>query len=74
MLGPRSAADDTPLTNRERAVVRHLASGMTHEQIAAAEGVSVRTVERDLHNLSTKLDAPTPFVLAMKANRYRFIP
>lgn len=74
VLSPRPAGDGIQLTERERAILHHLAAAMTHEQIAAAEGVSVRTVERDLHNLSDKLDAPTAFVLAMKATSYGFIP
>lgn len=73
VLSPRPTGDDLHLTDRERAVLHHLASGMTHEQIAAAESVSLRTVERDLRSLSTMLDASTPFILGMKASRYRLI-
>jgi len=54
------------LTERERVVLRRLAEGLTYKEIAVAEGLSLRTVERTVARLERKLDAPTQFVLGMK--------
>ena len=57
------------LTERERAVLRRLAEGLTQEQIARLEHLSPRTVERVVATLAAKLDAPSQFVLGLKAAR-----
>ncbi|MEH0110285.1 LuxR C-terminal-related transcriptional regulator [Tersicoccus sp. MR15.9] len=59
-LGVDSAeADGGPdlsvLTRREREIVEHLLAGRTNRQIAAAMGVSVRTVENHLYRVYPKL-------------------
>lgn len=51
-----------------------LADGLTREQIAAGEGLSLRTVKRIVARLEEKLDAANPFVLGMKAAQLGMIP
>lgn len=46
-----------PLTSREREVLTYVAQGMTNKQIAAAIGISDRTVQFHLGNVLGKLDA-----------------
>lgn len=58
-----------PLSTRQRAVLTHLAHGLTREQIAHEEHLSVRTVSRTITQLQDKLDAPTSFTLGMKLSR-----
>lgn len=55
------------LTARERAALRRLAEGLTRQEIAAAEGMSERTVQRIGADLREKLEAPTAFALGVKA-------
>ncbi len=55
------------LTERERAVLRHLAAGRTQKQIAGAEGMSERTVKRIVASLEEKLDVPSQFSLGVRA-------
>jgi DNA-binding CsgD family transcriptional regulator len=45
------------LTPREREVVRQVAAGQSNKEIAAALGVSVRTIEHHITNLYRKLGA-----------------
>jgi DNA-binding NarL/FixJ family response regulator len=45
-----------PLTSREREVVQRIAEGQTTKEIAAALGLSVKTVESHRINLMRKLD------------------
>lgn len=53
-LGRRGGADDG-LTARERQVLRLVASGRTNRDIAAALGISEKTVARHLGNIFAKL-------------------
>jgi DNA-binding CsgD family transcriptional regulator len=55
------------LRSRERAVLQRLASGLTQQEIADAEYMSVPSVKRTVATLRKKLEAPTEFVLGMKA-------
>lgn len=55
------------ITERERAVLGRLAAGLTREQIAKAEGLSLRTVKRTIADLEQKLDAPNLFLLGLTA-------
>jgi DNA-binding NarL/FixJ family response regulator len=71
---PRSRPGAPPLTPRERATLRHLAEAHSHLEIATAEGISLRTVERILGSLQTRLNAPTAFVLGLKAAQLGLIP
>jgi DNA-binding NarL/FixJ family response regulator len=65
--GSGAHSEPVPLTARKRMVLRCLAEGRTHKEIAVAEGLSPRTVERTVARLEQKLGAPTQFVLGMKA-------
>lgn len=62
------------LTPRERALLKGLAAGLTRQQLAQREHLSLRTVDRVLGELRVKLDVPTTFVLAMKATQLGLIP
>jgi DNA-binding NarL/FixJ family response regulator len=55
----RAAAERAPisLTPRESSVLQHLARGRSNKQIAAALGVSERTVKFHVSTLFTKLGA-----------------
>jgi DNA-binding NarL/FixJ family response regulator len=55
------------LTVREQAMLRRQAEGLTYDEIATAEQLSERTVARIVADLREKLEAPTNFVLGMKA-------
>ena len=62
-VGAPSIDDPTPdrgtptLTQRQQAIVRHLAAGRTVTAIAATLGCSVSTVKSDLRSISRALDA-----------------
>lgn len=43
-----------PLTESEKAVVRHIKNGMTHEEIALKMTIKVETVERHLNSVAEK--------------------
>ena len=59
-LGTRAASrDGHPLTARERDVLRLIATGQTNKAIAAALGLSERTIDRHVSNILTKLDVPS---------------
>ena len=62
-----------PLSAREQAVLERLAEGLSYEQIAQIEPISLRTVERIVANLERKFDAPNHFVLAKKASQLGLI-
>lgn len=51
----QASAPATLLTQRERDVLRHIASGQANKQIAHALGLSVRTVETHRLNIKRKL-------------------
>jgi two-component system, NarL family, nitrate/nitrite response regulator NarL len=53
-----SAEPDAPvsLTAREREVLARIAAGMTSKQIAAALGVSLRTINTHREHLAKKLE------------------
>jgi DNA-binding NarL/FixJ family response regulator len=55
------------LKSRELAVLQRLASGFTQQEIADAEYMSAPSVKRTVATLRKKLEAPTEFVLGMKA-------
>jgi DNA-binding CsgD family transcriptional regulator len=48
-----------PLTTRERDVLRLIALGRTNKAIAAALGLSERTIDRHVSNILGKLDVPS---------------
>ena len=51
--------DEHPLTSREREVLRLIALGRTNKAIAAALGLSERTIDRHVSNILDKLDVPS---------------
>jgi DNA-binding NarL/FixJ family response regulator len=55
------------LTAREQRVLRRLAQGFTHHHIATVEHLALRTVERTITQLATKLQAPTRLALVARA-------
>jgi LuxR family maltose regulon positive regulatory protein len=63
------AADGTPVTARERDVLRLLAEGLTNKQIAERLIVSEHTVHRHVTNILRKLDLPTRTAAAAHAVR-----
>ncbi|MFN3745321.1 MAG: alpha/beta fold hydrolase [Hyphomicrobiaceae bacterium] len=62
-------AAPSPLTARERDIVRHLAHGLTNAEIAAALDLSEHTVKRHVANILTKLDLPSRAAVAAFAAR-----
>lgn len=62
------------LTERERAVLRGLANGMTQRELAAATRLSVRTVRRTITELEHKLNAPSTFALGVRARALGLFP
>lgn len=57
------------LSERERAVLRHLGEGLTQREIARLLGVHVRTVEAVVARLKRELGATSEFTLAVQAMR-----
>lgn len=72
--GGRSEDGRIVLNERERDILSRLAEGLTQKEIAAASGLSVRTVKRVVAELQSKLDAPSPFVLGVKAWSLGLVP
>jgi two-component system nitrate/nitrite response regulator NarL len=64
-----SHTEHTDLTAREREVLGCLAEGMSNKQIAAALGISVRTVTVHVSNLLRKTGAPSRTAAALWALR-----
>ncbi len=57
----------------DQAILNGLAEEMTQQQIAETAGVGLRTVEEHIAILKNKLEAPTSFMLGMKAERLGFL-
>jgi DNA-binding NarL/FixJ family response regulator len=72
----KTGMSDVPimLSEREHAVLLRLAEGLTHEQIAVAEPMSRRTVDRIVARLQVKLDVPNSFVLGSRASQLGLLP
>lgn len=62
------------LSTTERAVLRALAEGQTHAQIANASMISIRTVERTIEHLRERVGAESTFMLAVVAMRLGLLP
>lgn len=70
----RQRAPGIVLTEREREVMAGLAAGLMREEIAARTHLGSETVKRTIAALRAKFDAPTTFVLGMKAAWHGFSP
>lgn len=62
------------LTPRQRDVVRHIANGLSAKQVAAALGVSYRTVESHKYQAMESLGARTTTELVLTAGRLGMLP
>jgi DNA-binding NarL/FixJ family response regulator len=72
--GPRDAARQHELTARERDVIRLLAQGRSHKQVADALGIRPKTVETHRANVSRKLRLKSASDLVRYAIRHNLIP
>lgn len=54
----KNGTNDTPLTNRELQVLRHIALGLSNKEIARSLGISVETVKEHVQNILRKLEQP----------------
>jgi DNA-binding CsgD family transcriptional regulator/tetratricopeptide (TPR) repeat protein len=59
LLAHRAGAGPNGLTLREAQVLRLVASGKSNKEVAGALSLSVKTVERHVGNILTKLDVPS---------------
>jgi len=67
---PSHSRETAPhFTERERSVLRLVAQGLAEKEIAHAEGRSLRTIQRIVTILETKLEAPNLAALTLKASR-----
>ncbi len=62
------------LNARDQAVLRHLLQGQKQEQIARAEGISVRTVESHVAHLKEQFGVETSVMLGVMAERWGLVP
>jgi DNA-binding CsgD family transcriptional regulator len=53
--GHAEAVEPPPLTNREREILRQVASGLQNKEIAQELGISLATVRNHVHNILDKL-------------------
>ena len=67
LVTPPSANRQVVLTTQQRAVLKRLAEGLTQQQTADTEHLSLRTVERTIEALKEKFDVTTTFALGVKA-------
>ena len=61
------------LSAREAEVLRHLAGGAHEPQIAAALGISERTVDRHVSNIYTKLDVSSRAAATSFAHEHHLV-
>ena len=63
----------SPLTPRQREIVRLLAEGKTNKEVAAALGISVKTVETHRTNIMRKLQLRAFSDLVRYAVRHKLV-
>lgn len=63
-----------PLTRREVAILRLIATGMTDRQIAATLGISRKTASNHVANLLHKLKVPTRAAAVARAMSDQLMP
>ena len=66
---PQTVSTHTPLTAREREVLRCLAEGLSNAEIADKLSISVHTVRTHLSSMATKIDAGNRLKLVAKATQ-----
>jgi DNA-binding CsgD family transcriptional regulator len=71
LLAGGAAVDASPLSPREREVIRLLAAGLTNRSIASELFLSEKTVARHLSNIFVKLDVSTRTAAAAYAFEHR---
>jgi DNA-binding NarL/FixJ family response regulator len=69
----REGVPEDPLTERERQVVRLIADCRSNKEIAAALGISVKTVETHRSAIMRKLNVNTAVELVRYAIRNRLV-
>jgi len=75
-LMSRSSAvidDDVPITPRESQVLRHLALGLSNQEIANSLSISIETVKEHVQNLLRKLAVTDRTQAAVWAVRRRLV-
>jgi len=74
MLRPRTEAESqTPLTERELQVLRHVAHGLSNREIGGSLGISIETVKEHVQNILRKIDAKDRTQAAVWAVRGGFV-
>ena len=64
---------DTPLTNREMQVLRHVALGLSNKEVGTSLGISVETVKEHVQNILRKIDATDRTQAAVWAVKQGFV-
>ncbi len=65
---------DTPLTNREMQVLRHVALGLSNKEIGVSLAISVETVKEHVQNILRKIDATDRTQAAVWAVKQELVP
>lgn len=69
----RERTDETPLTNREIQVLRHVALGLSNREIGRSLGISIETVKEHVQNILRKIDVSDRTQAAVWAVRQRLV-
>ena len=64
---------DTPLTNREVQVLRHVALGLSNKEVGTSLSISVETVKEHVQNILRKIDATDRTQAAVWAVKQGFV-
>lgn len=74
-LKPKNAKllDTNPLTERESVIIKHVADGLSNQDISRIEFISVGTVKSHLSNIYSKLDTDNRVKAVAKAKEMDFI-
>lgn len=67
-------AEELKFSDRERAIMRGLAHGLSERRVAEEEGVGLRTVQRSVEKLLERLEARNLYDLRLKARELGFGP
>ena len=73
MAKRRERDDDTPLTNREIQVLRHVALGLSNREIGRSLGISIETVKEHVQNVLRKIDVGDRTQAAVWAVRRKLV-